>query len=110
MYLTHRSAAAALALGNGVVIKPAEDTPVTGGLLIARIMEEAGLPSGLLNVVVGSNEEIGDAFTLHPVPRFISFTGSTRVGKHIGSMACRARSSPVTKPVASGSRCRSRQA
>lgn len=87
MYLTHRSAAAALALGNGVVIKPADDTPVTGGLLLARILEEAGLPAGLLNVVVGAVDEIGDAFTLHPVPRFISFTGSTRVGKHIGSLA-----------------------
>ncbi len=87
MYLTHRSVAAALALGNGVVVKPAEDTPVTGGLLIGRIMEEAGLPPGLLNVVVGTVAELGDAFILHPVPRFISFTGSTPVGKHIGALA-----------------------
>jgi aldehyde dehydrogenase (NAD+) len=89
MYLTHRSVAAALALGNGVVVKPADDTPVTGGLLMAAVLEEAGLPSGLLNIVVGSVAEIGDAFTLHPVPSFISFTGSTRVGKHIGSLASR---------------------
>jgi aldehyde dehydrogenase (NAD+) len=87
MYLTHRSVAAALAVGNGVVIKPADDTPVTGGLLMAAVLEEAGLPPGLLSVVVGSIEEVGDAFTLHPVPRFISFTGSTRVGKHIGALA-----------------------
>ena len=87
MYLTYRSVAAALAVGNGVVIKPADDTPVSGGLLIGKILEEAGLPPGLLNVVIGSLEEVGDAFTLHPVPRFISFTGSTRVGKHIGSLA-----------------------
>lgn len=87
LYLTYRSVAAALAVGNGVVVKPADDTPVTGGLLIGRILEEAGLPAGLLNVVVGAVEDVGDAFTLHPVPRLISFTGSTRVGKHIGSLA-----------------------
>ncbi len=87
MYLSQRSIAPALALGNGVVVKPAEDTPVTGGLLIAKIFEEAGLPAGLLNVVIGPISEIGDAFTLHPVPRLISFTGSTRVGRHIGELA-----------------------
>jgi aldehyde dehydrogenase (NAD+) len=87
MYLSHRSIGPALALGNGVVVKPAKDTPVTGGLLIARIFEEAGLPAGLLNVVVGPAEVIGDAFTLHPIPKLISFTGSTKVGRHIGELA-----------------------
>jgi aldehyde dehydrogenase (NAD+) len=43
-----------------VVLKPASDTPVTGGLLLARIFEEAGLPPGLLSVVVGSGSDIGD--------------------------------------------------
>jgi len=87
MHLSNRSIAAALALGNGVVVKPAEDTPVTGGLLLASIYEEAGLPPGLLNIVVGEVAEVGDAFTLHPIPKFISFTGSTRVGRHIGELA-----------------------
>lgn len=87
LHLSHRSIAPAIALGNAVVVKPAEDTPVTGGLLIARIYEEAGLPAGVLNVVVGDVADIGDAFTLHPVPRLISFTGSTRVGKHIAGLA-----------------------
>lgn len=87
MHLTHRSIAPALALGNAVVIKPADDTPITGGLLLARIYEEAGLPAGLLNVVIGDVEDIGDAFTLHKIPKFISFTGSTRVGKRIGELA-----------------------
>lgn len=87
MHLSNRSIAPALALGNGVVVKPAEDTPVTGGLLLASIYEEAGLPPGLLNVVVGDVSEVGDAFTLHPIPKFISFTGSTRVGRHIGQLA-----------------------
>ncbi len=87
LYLTQRSVGPALALGNAVVIKPAEDTPVTGALLIAKIYEEAGLPPGLLNVVIGPIDQIGDSFTLHPVPRLISFTGSTRVGRHVGSLA-----------------------
>jgi len=97
MYLSHRSVGPALALGNGVVIKPAEDTPVTGGLLIAKIYEEAGLPLGLFNVVIGPIAEIGDSFTLHPIPRLISFTGSTRVGRHIGGLAM---SGPQMKRVA----------
>ena len=97
MYLSHRTIAPALALGNAVVVKPAEDTPVTGALLIAKIYEEAGLPPGLLNVVIGPIEEIGDAFTLHPIPRLISFTGSTRVGRHVGELAMKA---PAMKRVA----------
>jgi aldehyde dehydrogenase (NAD+) len=58
MYLSHRSIGPALALGNAVVVKPAEDTPVTGGLLIAKICEEAGLPPGLLNVVSGLSRRL----------------------------------------------------
>ena len=87
LHLSNRSIAPALALGNAVVVKPSEETPVTGGLLLAKIYEEAGLPPGLLNVVVGAVSDIGDAFTLHAVPKFISFTGSTRVGKRIGELA-----------------------
>ncbi|WKZ93719.1 aldehyde dehydrogenase family protein [Chimaeribacter arupi] len=86
-HLTQRSLAPALALGNAVVVKPASDTPVTGGLLLARIFEEAGLPAGLLSVVVGPGAEIGDAFVEHPVPALISFTGSTPVGLNIGGLA-----------------------
>lgn len=87
LHLTQRSVAPALAVGNAVVIKPASDTPVTGGLLLAKIFEEAGLPPGLLSVVIGSGSEIGDYFVEHPTPGFISFTGSTTVGKRIGSKA-----------------------
>lgn len=87
LHLSNRSVAPALALGNSVVLKPAEDTPITGGLLLASIYEEAGLPPGVLNVVIGEISEIGDAFTLHPIPKFISFTGSTRVGRRIGELA-----------------------
>lgn len=86
LHLSQRSIAPALALGNAVVVKPASDTPVTGGLLLARIFEEAGLPKGLLSVVVGSGSEIGDAFVEHRVPRMVSFTGSTPVGRRIGGI------------------------
>lgn len=87
LHLTQRSLAPALALGNAVVLKPASDTPVTGGLLQARIFEEAGLPAGVLSVVIGSGSEIGDAFVEHPVPSLVSFTGSTEVGRRIGRIA-----------------------
>lgn len=87
LHLSNRSVAPALALGNAVVLKPSNDTPVTGGLLLAKIYEEAGLPAGVLNVVVGSSAVIGDAFSRHPVPRVLTFTGSTPVGRHIAQVA-----------------------
>ena len=81
MQLSSRSVAPALAAGNAVVLKPASDTPVTGGLLLAKVFEEAGLPAGLLSVLVGSGAEVGDAMVGHAIPRVISFTGSTAVGE-----------------------------
>lgn len=87
MQLSVRSVAPALAVGNAVVLKPASDTPVTGGLLLAKILEEAGLPPGVLSVIVGAGSEIGDAFVTHPIPRVISFTGSTPVGRNIAKLA-----------------------
>lgn len=90
LHLTMRSLAPALAAGNAAVIKPASDTPVTSGLLAARIFEEAGLPAGAVNVIAGSGDEIGDAFVTHATPRVISFTGSTKVGRGIGELAARA--------------------
>ncbi|MAM09488.1 MAG: aldehyde dehydrogenase [Rhizobiaceae bacterium] len=87
LHLSNRSVAPAIALGNAVVLKPASDTPVTGGLLLAKIYEEAGLPAGVLNVVIGAGSEIGDAFCAHPIPRVISFTGSTEVGQRIARVA-----------------------
>lgn len=87
MHLTSRVVFPALALGNAVVAKPASESPVTGGLLLAKILEEAGLPTGVFNVVFGDNREIGDPFVLHPASRVISFTGSTRVGRRIGELA-----------------------
>ena len=79
-FLSMKSVAPALGAGNGVVLKPHEETPICGGTLIAKIFENAGIPAGLLNVVVTDIAEIGDSFVEHPVPRIISFTGSTKVG------------------------------
>ncbi|NWO14788.1 aldehyde dehydrogenase family protein [Virgibacillus sp.] len=86
-FLSMKSVATALATGNGVVLKPHEHTPITGGTMIASIFEHAGLPKGLLNVITTKISEIGDDFVAHPIPRAISFTGSTKVGKHIGAIA-----------------------
>ncbi len=86
-FLSMKSVAPALGAGNGVVLKPHENTPITGGTLIGKIFEEAGVPKGLINVVVTDINEIGDAFVEHPIPRIISFTGSTQVGSHIGQLA-----------------------
>ncbi|OFW76557.1 MAG: aldehyde dehydrogenase [Alicyclobacillus sp. RIFOXYA1_FULL_53_8] len=89
MILTVRAVAAALGTGNGIVIKPHEESALSGGTLVAKIFEEAGIPKGLLNVVVADIKEIGDAFVEHPIPGVISFTGSTSVGRHIGEAASR---------------------
>lgn len=86
-HLSMRSVAPALALGNAVVMKPASDTPVCGGLLLAKIFEEAGLPAGLLQVVSGAGSVIGDYFVEHPTPALVSFTGSTQVGLGVGQRA-----------------------
>lgn len=86
-HLSMRSVVTALALGNTVVLKPASDTPVTGGTLLAKLFEEAGFPAGTLNVVVGAGQDIGDYFVEHKIPKLISFTGSTQVGRRVGQLA-----------------------
>jgi aldehyde dehydrogenase (NAD+) len=87
--LANRSVSPALACGNAIVVKPASDTPVTGALLLAKIYEEAGLPKGVFNVVVGSGATIGDAVVEHPIPKVVSFTGSTPVGTHLAGIAAK---------------------
>ncbi|MCS0639014.1 aldehyde dehydrogenase family protein [Streptomyces sp. LP05-1] len=84
--LSLKSVAPALALGNAVVLKPHQNTPILGGALVAKIFEDAGLPAGLLNVVITDIAEIGDALIAHPVPKVISFTGSDRVGRHVATV------------------------
>ncbi|MER5465217.1 aldehyde dehydrogenase family protein [Streptomyces sp. NPDC002668] len=84
--LSIKSVAPALALGNAVVLKPHQNTPICGGSLVAKVFEEAGLPAGLLNVVITDIAEIGDALIAHPVPKAISFTGSDKVGQHVATV------------------------
>ncbi|MFB6166349.1 MAG: aldehyde dehydrogenase family protein [Haloarculaceae archaeon] len=87
LHLSMRAVAPAVALGNGVVIKPASETPVTSGLAIAKLFELAGAPSGLVNVVTGRGSEIGDAVAGHPDVDVVAFTGSTQVGKQVAKQA-----------------------
>ncbi|RPF54439.1 aldehyde dehydrogenase family protein [Aquisalibacillus elongatus] len=88
-FLSIKSIAPALGAGNGVVLKAHEETPIVGGTLIAKIFEEAGVPKGLFNVIVTDIKEIGDSFVEHTIPRIISFTGSTAVGRHIAQVAAK---------------------
>ncbi|MCU1681254.1 MAG: benzaldehyde dehydrogenase [Amycolatopsis sp.] len=86
--LSMRAVAPALALGNAVVLKPDIQTAVSGGVLIAKLFEAAGLPDGLLHVLPGDAEP-GRALTEHPGVAGISFTGSTAVGRDVGAAAGR---------------------
>jgi benzaldehyde dehydrogenase (NAD) len=86
--LAMRSLGPALALGNSVVLKSDPNTPVTGGVIIARIFEEAGLPSGVLHVL-GGGAAVGQALVDDPNVRMISFTGSTKTGRLVGEAAGR---------------------
>jgi benzaldehyde dehydrogenase (NAD) len=81
-----RVIAPALALGNAVVIKPDAQTPITGGLLLASIFAEAGLPDGVLHALPGA-AEAGEALVTDPHTRLISFTGSTATGRRVGELA-----------------------
>ncbi|UWE17969.1 aldehyde dehydrogenase [Herbaspirillum huttiense] len=78
--------APALAAGNAVVVKPAEVTPLAA-LALARLCIEAGVPAGLISVLPGRGSVIGDAITLHPLVKRVSFTGGTSTGKHIAHIA-----------------------
>jgi benzaldehyde dehydrogenase (NAD) len=86
--LSIRSVAPGLALGNAVVLKPDPRTSVCGGVVLARIFEEAGLPEGLLHVLPGG-PDVGEALITDPLVRLISFTGSTAVGRRVGELAAR---------------------
>jgi succinate-semialdehyde dehydrogenase/glutarate-semialdehyde dehydrogenase len=83
-----RKAAPALAAGCAIVIKPASETPLSA-LAMAELAERAGVPAGVLNVVVGSSSEIGPALTDSPLVRKLTFTGSTEVGIQL-EQACAA--------------------
>ena len=84
--LAIRSVAPALALGNAVVLKPDPRTAVCGGVVLARVFEEAGLPEGLLHVIPGG-PDVGEALVTDPNIAVISFTGSTAAGRRVGALA-----------------------
>ncbi|WP_327585633.1 benzaldehyde dehydrogenase [Nonomuraea sp. NBC_00507] len=88
LILGTRSVAPALALGNAVVFKPDQRTAVCGGFAIARVFEEAGLPSGLLHVLPGG-AETGQALVTDPNIPVISFTGSSAAGRKVGEAGAR---------------------
>ena len=85
--LSHKIAPA-LAAGNPVVAKPTSVAPFTA-LRLAAHAEAAGVPAGVLNVVLGPGSAVGDALVEHPAVRLVTFTGSTEVGKGIGEKAGR---------------------
>src|SRR5512147_3012459 len=90
--LSSRAFAMPVAYGNTAVLKPSEEASVTGGILLAEIFEEAGLPPGVLNVITSTREdavEVGDEMIANPAVRRISFTGSTEVGRIIAEKAGR---------------------
>jgi aldehyde dehydrogenase (NAD+) len=94
MQIIGRSVGAALAMGNACVLKPAEDACLTA-LAFARVMHEAGLPAGALNVVPGLGAEAGAALVAHPRVRHVSFTGSVETGRAVQAAAA-ANVVPVT--------------
>ncbi len=88
--LTARGFAFALAAGNTIVLKPSEDTPYIGGIFFAEVLEQAGIPAGVFNVITcarASVAEMGDEMVEHPLVKGVSFTGSTPVGRAIAAKA-----------------------
>ena len=86
LYLFTWKIAPALAAGNCVIAKPSEVTPVTA-FLLGKICTEAGLPNGVLNIIHGTGPHCGEGIVKHPDIKAISFTGSTRAGERIASIA-----------------------
>lgn len=78
----------ALLAGNTMVLKPATSTPLTT-LALAGLFEEAGLPPGVLNIVIGSGSAVGESMVLHPSVKKISFTGQLETGRRIAELAAR---------------------
>lgn len=86
LYLLTWKVAPALACGNAVVVKPSELTPLTATAL-AEVLEDAGLPPGVFNLVHGLGADIGDYLTSHPKVRLVSFTGGTVTGRRVAASA-----------------------
>ena len=85
LILSIRSVAPALALGNSVILKPDPRTAVCGGVILARVFEEAGVPQGVFSMLPGG-ADVGEALVTDPRVRVIAFTGSTAAGRSVGSL------------------------
>ncbi len=85
LILAIRAVSPALATGNGVLLKPDPQTAVAGGVLIARIFEEAGLPSGLLHLLPGG-AAVGEAICTNPNIAMVAFTGASATGRRVGEL------------------------
>nr|MBA5587581.1 aldehyde dehydrogenase [Anaerobacillus isosaccharinicus]QOY38649.1 aldehyde dehydrogenase [Anaerobacillus isosaccharinicus] len=83
-----RKVVPALVCGCTVVLKPATDSPLTS-VIITELLEEAGLPAGTVNLVLGSGRKVGEALVSHPLVKGVSFTGSTQVGRSINETAAK---------------------
>ncbi|MDM0106595.1 benzaldehyde dehydrogenase [Variovorax sp. J22R24] len=88
LYLAMRAVAPALAVGNAVVLKPDPRTTISGGVVIAQLLAEAGLPEGVLHVLPGGGDA-GAALCSDPNIAMIAFTGSTAAGRKVGELAGR---------------------
>jgi len=86
LYLLSWKVAPCLACGNTIVCKPSEMTPLTACAL-AEVLEEAGLPKGVFNIVHGSGAKTGAALVAHPKVRLVSFTGGTTTGRKVAASA-----------------------
>jgi len=90
--LSSRAFALPVAYGNTAVLKPSEEAPVSGGIMLAEIFDEAGFPPGVFNVITHTKEdapEVGDEMIAHPAVKRISFTGSTEIGRIVAEKAGR---------------------
>ena len=85
LILSIRSVAPALALGNAVILKPDPRTAVCGGVVLARVFEEAGVPAGVFSMLPGG-ADVGEALVTDPHVRVIAFTGSTAAGRKVGAL------------------------
>jgi benzaldehyde dehydrogenase (NAD) len=93
LHIALRVLAPAIALGNAIVLKPAPETPFSGGLMIAEVLNDAGLPAGVVQVLPGT--QAGPALVTHPDVAMIHFTGSEETGRRINTAAA-----PLLKRVA----------
>lgn len=90
LILCARGVMVPLALGNTVVLRPSEEAPITSGVFLAEVLRDAGLPDGVLNVVVNERADapqVIEALVADPRVRRVNFTGSTRVGRIVGALA-----------------------